>query len=99
MGAGLFFLAVDPTAVPGQNGHSFAEKVHEVQRALNALPARDPGGRVLWPGQLEAERTARAREEGVPLPPTIVTQLRECARELGVPESLLDGGAPLGAVD
>jgi LDH2 family malate/lactate/ureidoglycolate dehydrogenase len=99
MGAGLFFLAVDPAAVSGQNGHSFAEKVHEVQRALNALPARDPGGRVLWPGQLEAERSARAREEGVPLPPTIVTQLRECARDLGVPERLLDGGATLGAVD
>jgi LDH2 family malate/lactate/ureidoglycolate dehydrogenase len=99
MGAGLFFLAVDPTAVSGQNGHSFAEKVHEVQRALNALPARDPGGRVLWPGQLEAERSARAREEGVPLPPTIVAQLRECARDLGVPERLLDGGATLGVVD
>jgi LDH2 family malate/lactate/ureidoglycolate dehydrogenase len=90
MGAGLFFLAVDPTAVPGQNGHSFAEKVHEVQRELSALPHRDPGGRVLWPGQLEAERAARARKEGVPLPPTISAQLREFGRELGVPESLLE---------
>jgi LDH2 family malate/lactate/ureidoglycolate dehydrogenase len=90
MGAGLFFLAVDPTPVPGQNGHSFAEKVHEVQRSLNALPARDPGGRVLWPGQLEAERAARAREEGVPLPPTIIAQLREFGRDLGVPEGLLE---------
>jgi LDH2 family malate/lactate/ureidoglycolate dehydrogenase len=90
MGAGLFFLAVDPSAVPGQNGLSFAEKVHEVQRALNALPAGDAGGRVLWPGQLEAERAARAREEGVPLPPTIIAQVRECGHELGVPHSVLE---------
>jgi LDH2 family malate/lactate/ureidoglycolate dehydrogenase len=90
MGAGLFFLAVDPTPVTGQNGDSFAEKVYEVQRALNALPARDPGGRVLWPGQLEAERAARARKEGVPLPPTIIAQLREFGRDLGVPEGLLE---------
>src|ERR671915_915508 len=99
MGAGHFFLAVDPAAVHGGNGRSFAEKVHEVQRALNALPSRDAGGRVLWPGQLEAERATRAREEGVPLPPNTVAQLRECARDLGVPERLLDGGATLGAVD
>jgi LDH2 family malate/lactate/ureidoglycolate dehydrogenase len=90
MGAGLFFLAVDPTAVPGQNGNSFAEKVHEVQQALNALPASDPGGRVLWPGQLEAERAARAQEQGVPLPPSVVTHLRECARDLGVPDGLTE---------
>jgi LDH2 family malate/lactate/ureidoglycolate dehydrogenase len=91
MGAGLLFLAVDPTAVSDQNGRSFAEKVHDVQRALNALPPRDAGGRVLWPGQLEAERAARAREEGVPLPPTIIAQLREVGRDLGVPPSLLEG--------
>src|SRR5918992_4628052 len=99
MGAGLFFLAIDPSAVSDQDGRSFAEKVHDVQRSLNALPARDAGGRVLWPGQLEAERATRAREEGVPLPPNTVAQLRECARDLGVPERLLDGGATLGAVD
>ena len=90
MGAGLFFLAVDPTPVAGQDGQSFADKVHEVQRALNALPPRDPGGRVLWPGQLEAERAARARQEGVPLSPMIITQLREFGSDLGVPEGLLE---------
>jgi ureidoglycolate dehydrogenase (NAD+) len=90
MRAGLFFLAVDPGAVLGQNGQGFAEKVHQVQRALNALPPREPGGRVLWPGQLEAERAARAHEEGVPLPPTIVGQLREFGRDLGVSASLLE---------
>jgi LDH2 family malate/lactate/ureidoglycolate dehydrogenase len=88
MGAGLFFLAVDPSAVSDRGGRRFAEKVDEVQRALNALPPRDGSGRVLWPGQLEAERVARAREEGVPLPPSIVAELRDLALELGVPDDL-----------
>ena len=61
-----------------------------MQRALNALPARDPGGRVLWPGQLEAERAVRAREEGVPLPPIIIARLRELGRDVGAPASLLE---------
>jgi LDH2 family malate/lactate/ureidoglycolate dehydrogenase len=91
MGAGLFFLAADPTVLPGRNGHSFAEKVHEVQRSLNALPPRDPGGRVLWPGQLEAERAARGDREGVPLPPAIIDEVRKLARQLGVAESLVVG--------
>jgi LDH2 family malate/lactate/ureidoglycolate dehydrogenase len=90
MGAGLLFLAVDPSAVSDQNGRSFAERVHDVQRALNALPARDAGGRVLWPGQLEAERATRALEEGVSLPPHTVAQLREVGRDLGVHPSLLE---------
>jgi LDH2 family malate/lactate/ureidoglycolate dehydrogenase len=44
---------------------------------------------VLWPGQLEAERAARALEEGVPLEPIVIGELRELARELGVPDELL----------
>jgi LDH2 family malate/lactate/ureidoglycolate dehydrogenase len=103
MGAGLFFLAVDPMTTPGHNGRSFAEKVHDVQRTLNALPSRDAAGRVLWPGQLEAERAARARTEGVPLLPTVIGALRELGRELGVPESFLvaldDRGGPARAGD
>jgi ureidoglycolate dehydrogenase (NAD+) len=87
MGVGLFFLAVNP-AVMGGNGHGFAERVHEVQRCLNALPPRDPADRVLWPGQLEAEREERARKSGVPLPPGIIGELRELARELDVSEDL-----------
>ena len=89
MGAGLFFFAIDPSVVSGDGGRGFADKVHEVQLALNALPSRDAGERVLWPGQLEAERAARARENGVPLPSTIVAELRELALGLGVSDELL----------
>jgi LDH2 family malate/lactate/ureidoglycolate dehydrogenase len=88
MGAGHFFLAIDPAAVPDA-GASFAEKVHEVQRTLNSLPPRAAGERVLWPGQLEAERADRARKQGVPVEPIVIGQLRDLARELDVPDDLL----------
>jgi len=101
MKVGLFFLAVDPGVVDG-NRDSFAERVHEVQRGLNALPSRDRADRVLWPGQLEAEREARARKRGIPLPAEIAEELRELARELDASEDLpVSAGerTPLGAGD
>ena len=89
MGAGHFFLAIAPPALPGDSGPSFAEKVHEVQRTLNSLPPRDAGDRVLWPGQLEAERADRARKHGVPVEPMVIGQLRDLARDLSVRDDLL----------
>lgn len=89
MGAGLFFLAVDLEALSGQEAGRFAQQVHEVQRSLNALPHRNVGDRVLWPGQLEAERADRGRKRGVPLPPAIAEEVRSLASELEVAESLV----------
>jgi LDH2 family malate/lactate/ureidoglycolate dehydrogenase len=84
MAAGLFFLAVDPGALGAAAGAAFAEAVHTVQRELNALPPGMGAERVLWPGQLEAERAARARDEGVPLPAGIAADLGRLSDELGV---------------
>lgn len=89
MGAGLFFLAADPGVLSADHALRFAEQVHDVQRNLNALPHRDGDGRVLWPGQLEAERAERGRHEGVPLPAGIVEKLRNLARELEVADGLV----------
>lgn len=83
MAAGLFFLAVDPGALSGEAAMAFAEAVHAVQQELNALPPGMGADRVLWPGQLEAERAARARAEGVPLPPAIAAELERLSEELG----------------
>jgi LDH2 family malate/lactate/ureidoglycolate dehydrogenase len=84
MAAGLFFLAVDPAALDPGAGRAFADAVHAAQRELNALPPAEGVDRVLWPGQLEAERTARAREHGVPLPDAIAADLDRLASEMGV---------------
>jgi ureidoglycolate dehydrogenase (NAD+) len=89
MGAGLFFCAIDPGALSKEHAREFAEQVHTVQRALSDLPAREDGDRVLWPGQLEAERAARGRRGGVPLPARVAEDLRSLARELEVAEELV----------
>ncbi|MQA74014.1 MAG: Ldh family oxidoreductase [Solirubrobacterales bacterium] len=92
MGAGLFFVAVDPGALSEEHARGFAKQVHEVQQELGALPPQNDGERVLWPGQLEAERAMRGVRDGVPLPPPIAESLISLARELGVGEGVL---APL----
>jgi LDH2 family malate/lactate/ureidoglycolate dehydrogenase len=84
MAAGLFFLAVDPAALSAEAGAAFADAVHTVQRELNALPPGMGADRVLWPGQLEAERAAKAHDEGVPLPPAIAADLARLTGDLGV---------------
>jgi LDH2 family malate/lactate/ureidoglycolate dehydrogenase len=84
MSAGLFFMAVDPGALSGGAATAFAEAVHAAQRELNALPPGMGADRVLWPGQLEAERAERARAGGVPLPPAIAAELERLSDELGV---------------
>jgi LDH2 family malate/lactate/ureidoglycolate dehydrogenase len=80
---GFFFLAIDPRVL-GADGTGLAEAVHGVQRELNALPATPEAGRVLWPGQLEAERAAERRASGVPLPEPVVAELAGLGAAVGL---------------
>jgi LDH2 family malate/lactate/ureidoglycolate dehydrogenase len=81
---GFFFVAVDPRVL-GAGGRGFAATVHDVQRELNALPATPEAGRVLWPGQPEAERAAERRASGIPLPSGVVAELEAVAQVVDVP--------------
>jgi LDH2 family malate/lactate/ureidoglycolate dehydrogenase len=83
MALGHLFLALDPRRL-GAEGPSLAQAVHGVQLVLNALPPRQSADRVLWPGQLEAERAEQRRRDGVPLPAAIVDAVVALAEELGV---------------
>jgi len=98
MGAGLFFMAIDPGALSPEHAEGFSRQVHEVQRALNELPTREDGDRVLWPGQLEAERASQRRRDGVPLPSAVAEDLRSLVSDLELPGTVLaalgeEGGA------
>jgi LDH2 family malate/lactate/ureidoglycolate dehydrogenase len=88
---GFFFLAIDPRAL-GAAGEGLADAVYAVQQELNALPATPEAGRVLWPGQLEAERAAERREHGIPLPSSILGELVSVGRDAGVAFDLEAGG-------
>jgi LDH2 family malate/lactate/ureidoglycolate dehydrogenase len=86
MGAGLFFLALDPGRLSPAAGQAFADAVRDAQRELNGLPPAAGVERVLWPGQPEAERAARRRAHGIPLPAPIAEDVRRVAAGLGVAE-------------
>ena len=88
MAAGLFFLALDPGRLSPAAGQAFADAVRDAQRELNGLPAAEGVERVLWPGQPEAERAARRRANGIPLPAPIAEDVRRVAAGLGVAEDL-----------
>jgi LDH2 family malate/lactate/ureidoglycolate dehydrogenase len=80
---GFFFLAIDPRAL-GAEGEALAGAVHALQTEFNELPASPEAGRVLWPGQLEAELSARRRQTGIPLPDAILNDLEAVGRAVGV---------------
>jgi LDH2 family malate/lactate/ureidoglycolate dehydrogenase len=77
-----FFLAIDPAAFGG--AHAFAGRVDELAAQVAASPTAPGVDRVLLPGQLEAERHAAARVDGVPVEPSVLDNLREVAAGLGV---------------
>lgn len=80
---GHFFLCIDPNAfrVPG----SFESELDDMIDALHDLSPADPDKPVLVAGDPEnacyAERTA----QGIPLPDTLLAQLRQVAEGLGIP--------------
>lgn len=84
MEVGLFFGAVDPAVLGAASGEAVADQVYAVQRELNAQPPSPGVERVLWPGQPEVERAARARRDGIDLPDAIVADLELLEAELGV---------------
>jgi LDH2 family malate/lactate/ureidoglycolate dehydrogenase len=77
-----FFLAIDPAAFGGAD--SFAARVEELAAQVSASPTAPGVGRVLLPGQLEAERHAAAAADGVRVEGSVIDNLREVAAGLGV---------------
>lgn len=77
-----FFLAIDPDAFGGTD--AFAARVDELAAQVLSSPTAPGVERVLLPGQLEAERHAAARADGVRVERTVIDNLREVAAGLGV---------------
>lgn len=78
---GHFFLAIDPTIYRGAD--AFFGDVEDVVTTLRQTPAADPKHPVLVPGDIENATERERREEGVPLAPTLIKQLRELATAVG----------------
>jgi LDH2 family malate/lactate/ureidoglycolate dehydrogenase len=74
MAVGHLFLAIDPAHAEERPG-DVARAVQDVQSQLEALSPAPGVDRVLWPGQLEYERTLRARQQGLEIPAEIADAL------------------------
>ena len=81
---GQFFMALDPAAIDGDDG--FESRLEALLDDLTSAPRiPDAPGPVLYPGQLEAERTAYQEEHGIALDTPVYDSLSALARENGVP--------------
>ena len=79
---GQAILAIDPAAF-GDLGE-FKAAVDSVVRDLRASE-RMPGVERIWmPGEQSYEKRLAWRRDGIPLPPTLVTNLAGVARDLGI---------------
>ena len=78
----MLTIALDPQVVPDAD---FAADVERLAAWITASPPIEAGGRVLLPGEIEAETMAERLTEGVPLDAATCRQLADVARALAVP--------------
>jgi uncharacterized oxidoreductase len=83
----MMTIAFDPAAFPDAEFSADAERLIAW---IKASPPLESGGRVLLPGEVEAETMADRLEKGVPIDAATLRQLGQAARALGVamPEDL-----------
>lgn len=81
---GHTFVVIDPGAID-EPGAFEARLEHEIDLLTAARTAADAPGRVLMPGEPEAQAEQRSAERGVALDPQHLTDLDELATRFGVP--------------
>ena len=77
----MMTIAFDPAAFPDAGFSADAERLIAW---IKASPPLESGGRVLLPGEVEAETMADRLENGVPIDAATLRQLGEAARAVGV---------------
>lgn len=82
-GAGHFLTAMKIDAfLPREE---FEERALEFATTLRTAPKAEGVERIMLPGEIEAELSARRLREGIPLPTTTLDALDAVAREVGAP--------------
>lgn len=80
---GHFFLAIDPSHF--RDGQEFGEDLDRLIDMLHATPPVDPAKPVLVAGDPEWETLAERSRDGVPLPETLIEELRDVVRRCNAP--------------
>ena len=86
---GAAFLAIDTNAI--MPAAEFACRMETLVDEIHAAPRADGVDRLFVPGEIEWERHARAMQEGIQLPPDVVTSLQEAAQMTGLNLAELTG--------
>jgi LDH2 family malate/lactate/ureidoglycolate dehydrogenase len=80
---GHFFLAIDPNLLRG--GEEFGEDLDRMIDMLHATPPVDPGKPVLVAGDPEYATFAERSANGVPLPQSLLDEVREVVSRCNAP--------------
>lgn len=80
---GHFFLAIDPKAFRGEG--EFEDDLDDMIDALHAVPPVDPDQPVLVAGDPEKQAMAERTKNGIPVPPSLLAEVRAIAAECGAP--------------
>lgn len=76
---GHFFLLIDAKRLSAASDHD--ARMTDFAEILHATPATDPARPVLLPGEIEMQRMAEQRAEGILLPAALVAKLRARAEK------------------
>ncbi len=80
---GHFFMAIDPKVFRAEG--EFEEDLDEAIDVLHAVPPVDPGASVLVAGEPEALEREKRLREGIPIPDSLATQIRQMCERCNVP--------------
>jgi len=80
---GHFFMALDPTRFRDEG--EFEDDLDAAMDVLHTTPPVDPALPVLVAGEPEARSRAQRLREGIPLPETLIEQLRAISARAGTP--------------
>ncbi|WP_424135200.1 Ldh family oxidoreductase [Roseomonas chloroacetimidivorans] len=86
---GHFFMAIDPRAFRPEGG--FEEELDAMIDELHATPPADPARPVLVAGDPEEAERERRLAEGIPVPVTLDTLIRDICKRSGAGYVLTDG--------
>lgn len=74
--------AIDPSLVSG--GEAYLDRVEETADAIHACPPAEGVSRIFLPGEPEGLTEARRQTEGIPVPASVVAEIKSEAAVLGV---------------
>jgi uncharacterized oxidoreductase len=84
----LLAILIDPEKMAGLD--ALSADLDRLLAYVKASPPITPGGEVLLPGEVERRRRAKLLEEGLPLDPKTLDQVRSAARLVGVADAEIE---------